>query len=749
MKASDFSTEHQAIIQQLWNAEDAANGNYTVAVRQKATQTAQQLLRLIAKVDFTGDPKLAGKIQKDIGYAYFCAAAGEDPPQLAIARDAFLKAVDFAERAKDVTTEAKAHVVLGMINRTLAVPNMQDTDTMAANLKNPGTSQQLELALNHHQIAVELFQAGLPETQLALNSAKKNLAQMQQLMIMIKQLSGVNDDIEEMKAQIETMEEQEEQQPTAVEYQQKMAQASESGMDMTELFEMLNKQFKIEIDEGNVSTERQMMLKSLMDELGGIVNDKPDDLSEMLTRSSKLHALQNRLIDARQDPSLRADTPIVNSNSYVAKLLTNYNKIQRYLDQEVAQSNHGKHTYDALQNLVLRGVEARTAIIAAADDIAAHQIEVEIVRRLAMDVRHFALRDHLTIAKPVWASLATSENPNAIFYSGSDDVRNLLQHAFDEDTMGLNILPQTGQGNPAEFRWNQLRSATLCIFDFSGYERPPEDDEFRLQKLGLFATVAYELGMAFALGRSVLVIGYKDKELPFDIDITPVLLEDDGNDNERLCFGINTALYGIQRGGGDSSIDETLRNAQVQYSDHDNSYVRIAIQQITEQKESDALKTHDMLKAGLGLIGGEAPLLITPAWPGNYPELHKPRCFHITAFGPEWADQMRHFVARCCQNAQVPMEYIRGDTMLDPDIIRSIWDEICQASHIVVDLTGLNVNVMMELAMAHVLGRKIIIITQDSKLSSYPIHLKKMRFHYYNLDSGIDTLIDTIDKFFA
>ncbi len=760
MNAHDLSTEHQAIIQQLWDAEDT-NSYDSTSLCQLAIQVTKQLSTLLLKAIELVDSELIGKIQKDVGYSWFCAFRNQNIPHTAIVLDEYARkaidsttmAVSFSQSAGDIVTEAKAHFLLAEIKRTLAVPDTQDMQAMTIALNEGESQQQLQQALQHHKKAIALFQSALPDTQQALESAETSFSQLQQLITLAKQMEGVLDNIKNIEAKIsvddavDNTEKIDTQPLSSVEHQQKIAQAAGAGIDTSDLFKMLQKQFQIEADEGNFTSERHTMLASMMSELGQIVDSKPDDLTEMLANSSRLRDLQERMIDPRETPSFRPDAPDVDPNSYAAELLSNYNKIQRYLDQVVKQPHHKKYTHEVLQNLILRGINARKDIMESTDDDAARAVEKEVIRRLAMDVRNFAMREHLTFACPIWPSPAITENPNALFYSGSDEIRQQLQLAIDEYSMNLSIQPQKTQGDPARARWNQLRSSTLCVFDFAEYERPHSKDENRLQKLAPFATAAYELGMAFALGRSVLVIGRSTKPLPFDIDVTPVLLENSSFDDARLNIGINTALYGAaQRGGGDSSVDETLRFALAEYAKHPNSYVRIAIQQIENEDETDALKIADMLEAGLGFMGVEAPLLITPAWPGDYPSNR--RCFHVTAFGYDWADQVRDLVAECCYSSQEAIEYIRGDEVLTPDIIRSIWDEICRASHIVVDLTGLNVNAMLELAMAHVLGRKVIIISQDNDFSHYPINIKKIRFHQYTLDdNGVQLLNRTLNKF--
>ena len=56
------------------------------------------------------------------------------------------------------------------------------------------------------------------------------------------------------------------------------------------------------------------------------------------------------------------------------------------------------------------------------------------------------------------------------------------------------------------------------------------------------ATAAYELGLAFALGKPVVVVATGDERLPFDIDLSPVTL--DGEDDTALLQqAIDEAFY--------------------------------------------------------------------------------------------------------------------------------------------------------------------------------------------------------------
>jgi hypothetical protein len=150
----------------------------------------------------------------------------------------------------------------------------------------------------------------------------------------------------------------------------------------------------------------------------------------------------------------------------------------------------------------------------------------------------------------------------------------------------------------------------------------------------------------------------------------------------------------------------------------------------------------------LGGAGPNAPQIIYPAWPGSYPQAHVRRLFHVTAFGPRWAEETMKIAEQACNAAKPRVKYLRGDQVLESDIIRSIWDNLCQASHVLVDLTGLNANVALELGITHTLGRRTLIVTQDSAVEKYFPAIGKTRMHRYSL-SGEPGLNSLLDRFLA
>lgn len=91
-----------------------------------------------------------------------------------------------------------------------------------------------------------------------------------------------------------------------------------------------------------------------------------------------------------------------------------------------------------------------------------------------------------------------------------------------------------------------------------------------------------------------------------------------------------------------------------------------------------------------------------------------------------------------------------GYERFDPDIIRSIWNDIATASYVVADLTHLNPNATLELAIAQALGRPTLVVSQTPNLHEYLPPLAKVRIHTYTTDAaGLRTLRAVVDRFVA
>jgi len=77
------------------------------------------------------------------------------------------------------------------------------------------------------------------------------------------------------------------------------------------------------------------------------------------------------------------------------------------------------------------------------------------------------------------------------------------------------------------------------------------------------------------------------------------------------------------------------------------------------------------------------------------------------------------------------IKLIRGDMADEQQIVLSIWEEIGRATHIIVDLTGFNLNVCLELGIANALGRNTFIIGQQGTERKLFRSIEKRRCHPY------------------
>ncbi len=56
---------------------------------------------------------------------------------------------------------------------------------------------------------------------------------------------------------------------------------------------------------------------------------------------------------------------------------------------------------------------------------------------------------------------------------------------------------------------------------------------------------------------------------------------------------------------------------------------------------------------------------------------------------------------------------MRGDEAEGQEIIESIWQELCRAIHVTVDLSGFNPNVCLELGIADTIGRRTLLLGEQ------------------------------------
>jgi hypothetical protein len=271
----------------------------------------------------------------------------------------------------------------------------------------------------------------------------------------------------------------------------------------------------------------------------------------------------------------------------------------------------------------------------------------------------------------------------------------------------------------AEHRWHELRAANVAIFDLS--DGDPQ--------------VYYELGIALTAGTQLILMARHATGVPFDV-AQHVRLYEAMDDLESLVADeIDGAIYGLLvRGGDGSSLGATLGYAErLAAADGGNTLLRVALQSL-RQAGVDPVKAHSALDAFNSYLGAAEHDVLLPRWPGAYPDPLRPRLFAVMPFRQE---QDLAYDVLADEASKAGVDPVRGDLAEGQQIIRSIWDEICRATHITADLTGLNLNVCLELGIAHTLGRPTLIIgregTEHVLRNALPA-VAKWRCHKYPAD---------------
>lgn len=111
------------------------------------------------------------------------------------------------------------------------------------------------------------------------------------------------------------------------------------------------------------------------------------------------------------------------------------------------------------------------------------------------------------------------------------------------------------------------------------------------------------------------------------------------------------------------------------------------------------------------------------------------------AFYPVFDD---HIIKVC---NKLSLDCKRADNIFgSSEIIDDIWELICNSNIIIADCTGRNPNVFYELGMAHTLGKKVIVITQNADDIPFDIrHIRYIKYKY--TPRGMNQFENVIEKY--
>jgi len=524
------------------------------------------------------------------------------------------------------------------------------------------------------QAALKVARTHMPD---GVTPLEKLAQDAERVVTLLNQAEGLGKEMEEIQRQLVNAKQRE--------------QRDKEAADINALFGVLKQQF--EKDKPTMESTRQAGLSGLMQRLADVVQQgtsSGQSLEDMLANRGKLDALIREVQPQAKKPSFKGGG--VPAGSPGAQLLARVQDLKMFVGNTGMASGLPEGMRDAAIALFSRIAQLTTWISEAGDNAAKlRRLERDQARGLAHEVRLFARRRNVMMARPVWPRAQSQVDVNRIFFSGSARIFSAIERAATALDLDV-VAPVLTGADYAAARWQALHGANLGVFDLS--DGSPQ--------------VYYELGIALVLGMQLLLIAGESVDIPFDVAQQVSCYPRKGASSAWLAQELDGALYALHvRGGNTSGLPATLEYAkQLAAADPDNGILPVALTALGSAG-SDPIKFANALGSLNTFLGPDEHEIVLPRWPGRYPRAGGARCFAVMPFRPE-CDVAYEAIAAAATKANVKM--VRGDQAEGQEIIESIWQEICRATHVTVDLTDYNLNVCLELGIAHALGRNVLMI---------------------------------------
>lgn len=122
-------------------------------------------------------------------------------------------------------------------------------------------------------------------------------------------------------------------------------------------------------------------------------------------------------------------------------------------------------------------------------------------------------------------------------------------------------------------------------------------------------------------------------------------------------------------------------------------------------------------------------IMINPIFKSRNLALEETLCFVLMPFRPNFNRLYKKIVKPTL--ASIGFQVLKADDIYTPTpIVEDIWEYINKAQFIIADVTHRNPNVFYELGIAHTIGKKTVILTQDEK--DIPFDLRHLRYFKYD-----------------
>jgi len=606
-----------------------------------------------------GDPLERARTWRFTGLAYFDLGNAENQPDLLNALSAYKKSIALSDLVNDPVETMKINYSMGHVLFRLSDEN---------NLS------QLKLAEKHHVIALQKAKQALPS---AIETAQEALEKTRKTISLLEKGHELTKTIDRL-------------------------QALPSENWAIDLYQQLKDKHESEKAEGKLSENRATGLDSVMNDLEKVVGDLGSSTTDTDWYQSResLNNLMTQMQSMISKPSISGDS--LEPGSRADTIQNHLLSIKSLLATESTRIGKPDGDADKIKNLYCRIAKLNTYVHnTQGDEKKLADLEYDQVRQLVCEVRAYLRRQQITLVNPNWASRITTTNCNFAYFSGVKTTRKVVVDALT--SIGIQTSRPEYPGNEtSEGHWNDLCSANLAIFDLS-YENP-QNVNYNLHE------VYYHLGIALTLGKQLLLFAKSGTEIKFNVAQEIVSFSSASDLKTNIGSILLDTLYQLQsKGNYDSSVSNTYQYlkdlAKEIKSDTSLNFNLGKLNKL----QSDPIPFRAALEFCLNSIPQNQHMAIYPRWPGVYENTDHPSCFVVMPFRKDLDNTWEAIKNECGKENIFP---VRGDFAEGKEIIQSIWKEIGQAKYIIVDLTGFNLNVCLELGIANTLGKNVLQISQ-------------------------------------
>lgn len=120
-------------------------------------------------------------------------------------------------------------------------------------------------------------------------------------------------------------------------------------------------------------------------------------------------------------------------------------------------------------------------------------------------------------------------------------------------------------------------------------------------------------------------------------------------------------------------------------------------------------------------------VIVYPIFQGRSFPLKQDLAFTLMPFRELWSDRIWKIIQDEC--GKQSFQAVRADDLFGHDIMEDIWISILQARVLIADITNRNPNVFYELGIAHTIGKRVILLTQN--VQDIPFDLNRYRHIIY------------------